>query len=46
MADLIANMAFAGFISYLLIGIIKSFIKDSSRNDEDATPKLQTKEKK
>jgi hypothetical protein len=49
MADILANISFAGFLSILLIGIIRNLyhdIKNSSRSVEDATPKTQTKEKK
>jgi hypothetical protein len=49
MIDILANITMAGFLSILLIFLIKDFtndLKNSSRSVEDATPQTQTKENK
>jgi hypothetical protein len=49
MIDILANLTLAGFLSILLIFIIRDFARDtknSSRSVEDATPQTQTKENK
>ena len=50
MADLLTNISFAAFFSFLIVWLIRDtvrdFTKNSSRSVEDATPQTQTKENK